>query len=690
MSDKQPIRVGIDVGGTYTDLVMLDTASHQMTALKVPSTPHDLAEGVLAGLDGLGVDLAAVRFIVHGSTVGVNTVIQKNGAKTGLLTTAGFEDVLEIGTMSKPEMYNLFYRKPRPLVSREHRIGINERMTFAGEVLASVDEDEVKSKVQRLVDAGITSVAVATLHSYANPQNEDRIAKVIADAFPTLSVSISHKVVNQRREFERMSTAVINAYIAPAVQQYLDHLETNLRALGFTGVIFIMKSNGGVMIAEEARAVPVHTLLSGPVAGSIAGKILGDSAATSNVITFDMGGTSCDISVILQGESGMAYEAEVEGYPVMTPLVDISYLGAGGGSIASIVGERSLRVGPESAGADPGPACYAKGGTNATVTDANLVLGRLGADERLAGDIPLQYDLAAEAVRRNVAEPLGLSLTDAALGIVEIACVKMAYAIRAVTIEQGLDPRDFVLISFGGAGSMHTPFIAAMVGIRRVLIPWSPGTVCAWGMLNTDLRHDSAKTIDYSGRQLDPTQLSAEFQDLEIMGGESLARQGVERDRLSLRRAIDMRYRGQEHTITIPLGDGPVTSDSLKAARDLFDQTHERKFAHSSPSEPVEAVNIRVEAIGTLDKPGIFAGSPNGELKGPDATLVTRDVVFREGTLATPIHMRERLRPGTSLTGPAIIMESGSTTVLPPGFALHVDALRNLIVDIPESSMQLG
>ena len=684
MTEKRSKRLGIDVGGTYTDLVFFDEETKDMRMAKTPSTPGNLVEGVINGIIALDLDLATVQLVVHGTTMGVNTVIQKNGAKTGLLTTAGFEDVLEIGTMSKPEMYNLFYRKPRPLVSREHRLGISERMTFEGEVLVAVDAENVRTQVKKLIDAGVTAVAVATLHAYANPENENAIARVLKEEFPDLNVSVSHEISNQRREFERTSTAVLNAYIAPPAKEYFEHLRSELYARGFDGAVFIMKSNGGVMEVLTASRTPVHTLLSGPVAGSIAGKTLSAVTAKPNVITFDMGGTSCDISVILDGEPEAAFESLVEGYPIMTQMVRINYLGSGGGSIAKIIGERSLRVGPESAGADPGPACYNQGGEQPTVTDANLILGRLDPQGALAGGIALDTDMAAAAIKTHIADQLEMSVKDAALGIVEIACVKMAYAIREVTVEQGLDPRDFTLISFGGAGPMHTPFIASMVGIRQVIVPWSPGTLCGWGMLNTDLRHDVAQVVDYGGRQLDQSELVDMFARLESQGKSALIDQGVDATHLLTNRAIDMRYKGQEHTLTIPLESGPIDDDTLANLRLLFNQTHERRYAHASPDEPVEFVNIRVEAVGELDKPGLFTPTAGLAEEVGDA-VETRQVTFRQGELPTAIYRRAQLEPGTKIDGPAIVTEIGSTTLVPPEFRLSVDDYGNLIIDVPEA-----
>jgi N-methylhydantoinase A len=677
-------RLGIDVGGTYTDLVLLDESGVPVS-LKVPSVPGDPARGVLDGIDALGVDVSELEMIVHGSTIGVNAIIQGTGARTGLLTTAGFEDVLEIGTQSKPEMYNLLYRKPRPLVAREHRLGVDERMTFEGEVLRAPDAEEIVAKVQELVDDGLSSLAISTLHSYANPASEAAIKATVAERFPELTLSVSSEIANQRREYERTSTTVVNAYIAPPVAAYLNQLLERVQERGFHGPVFIMRSNGGVMSAQLAREVPVHTLLSGPVAGSIAGRIIGASTDTPNVITFDMGGTSCDVSVILDGDPSQSFEADVEGHPVMTPLVDIDYIGAGGGSIAKVVGDRSLRVGPESAGAVPGPACYGKGGTEPTVSDANVLLGRLDPEGTLAGGIPLRPDLAETAIREHLAEPLEMSLQEAALGVIDIANVKMAYAIRAVTVEQGLDPRDFALIAFGGAGPLHAPLIAQIVGISRVIVPWSPGTICAWGMVNTDLRHDVVRTVDYGGRTLAVEEVAALFAQLEDEGAQALVDQGVHVGDIATRRAIDMRYGGQEHTLTIGLPEGPLSSGALETLRASFDDTHQRRYAHSSPDEGVEFVNVRVEAIGRLRKPAAAAASTSAPRE--PAPRGTRPVVFAQGTSETPVYTRSELDPGARIDGPAVIEEDGSSSLLPPGFSLVVDGARNLLIDVPEGQL---
>jgi 5-oxoprolinase (ATP-hydrolysing) len=692
MSTRRNKRLGIDVGGTYTDVVLLETETKRMRSIKVPSTPRDFSLGILRGIDAIGVDLPTVEYIVHGATVGVNTIIQKKGARTGLLTTRGFEDVLEIGDMCKPDMYNLFYRKARPLVSRENRLGIGERVSADGQVLQAVSRDDVVAQVSKLKSKGINSLAVCTLNSYRNSVSECAISDVVREVFPELKLSVAHRIVNQRREVERTSTTVVNAYIAPAVATYLEDLEAKLASKGFNGIFFIMSSNGGVFTASKASEMPVYTLLSGPVAGAIGCRAFGEAIQNENIISFDMGGTSCDIAVILKGEPEVMYQAQVEGYPVMTPIVKIDYLGAGGGSIAKIVGESSLRVGPESAGAEPGPACYGTGGEMPTVTDANLVLGRLDASIPLAGGILMRRELAIESVRKHVGEKLGLSVEQASLGIIKIACVRMAHAIRALTIEQGLDPRNFTLVSFGGAGAMHTPFIAPLVGVRKIVVPWSPGTFCAWGMLNTDLRHNFVKTVGYVGRELSIEELADAFASLGADGIATLTAEGVPQQNIVLRRSVDLRYRGQEHTLTIPFLSDSVSEESLTKLRQLFDETHERKYAHSNPGESIEFVNVRLEAVGVIEKPGMYASEGMAAVplrsNPEDARVGLREIIFEEGKFNTAVYQRETLPAGTGLSGPALILEPGSTTLIPPGYHAIVDGYRNIEIMVPAQRIE--
>ena len=686
MSEAKNFRLGVDVGGTYTDFVLLDESTGTMKSHKIPSTPDDMSIGVMRGLEELGVSLASVKYIVHGATVGVNSIIQQKGANTGLLSTRRFRDVLEIGDMAKPDMYNLFFQKPRPLVSRENSLPIDERVASSGEILKPVQEEDVRAQVNKLKERGVASVAICTLNSYANPENEEKIAQVIEREFPELDVSVSSRIVRERNEIYRANTVTLNAYIAPALRRYLTALEEKLQAKGFQGVLFIMSSSGGVMSSDKTKKMPIYTLLSGPVGGSTGGQALGKGTGLDSVITFDMGGTSCDISVILNGIPEVTHEGKVERYQVMTPMVRINYLGAGGGSIAQVVGETSLRVGPESAGANPGPACYGAGGTAPTVTDANLVLGRLEENSPLAGGVSMRLDLARKAIKEQVADKLGLSVEDAALGIIKIACTRMAYAIREVTVQEGLDPREFTLISFGGAGPMHTPFIAQLVGIKKLVVPSSPGTFCAWGMLNTDVRHDLVKTVDYAGRALALDDLTNAFRELEEEGRAAIHAEGVAEKDVHIKRSVDMRYRGQDHTLTISIPSPKINQDSIAEVRRLFDETHLRNYAHNSPEDDVEFINIRLEVSGHMKKAGLtklkaVAAATHDNLKS--ALIGRRKVTFEYGTSETSVYARSKLLPGMTLSGPAVIVEDGSTTIVPPGFSLEIDEYGNMLVDVP-------
>jgi 5-oxoprolinase (ATP-hydrolysing) len=676
-------RLGVDVGGTYTDFVLVDQTTHSIRSFKVPSTPTDVSRGVLLGIDGLGVPLSSIRYIIHGTTVGLNAVIQKKGDKTGLLTTRGFTDVLEIGDMAKLEMYDLFYRKARPLVQREHTLSIDERIANDGRVLEQVQEEQVRQRVRWLVKQGVTSVAVCTLNSYANTENEEKIARVIEGEFPDLNVSVSSRIVRERNEIYRASTVAASAYIAPVLRRYLDALEAGLLARGFKGSLYVMSSNGGAMSFRKTSRMPVYTLLSGPVGGSIGGQAFGKQAGFQNVITFDMGGTSCDISVIAKGTPQVTHEARVEGYRVLTPAVRISYLGAGGGSIASVVGESSLRVGPESVGAAPGPASYAAGGSMATVTDANLVLGRLAGSSPLAGGISLHEDLARKAIQEHVADKLGISVEQAALGVLKIACNRMSLAIREVTVQQGLDPREFALVAFGGAGPMHAAFVAEAIGIQRVIIPPSPGNFCAWGMLNTDIRHDLVRTLGKTFKKAEViAELARAFDELEAEGRVAIKAEGVSQDDTSLRHLLDIRYRGQDHTLTIPLKGSTIDEKAIAEARKLFDETHLSNYGHNSPNEEIEFINVRIEVYGRMER----AELPKTDTRrGEPKAVGYRRVTFEEGTLDAVVYERHSLRSGTKVIGPSVIVEAGATTVLPPGFSLTVDDYGSLLVEVPNA-----
>jgi N-methylhydantoinase A len=680
-------RLAIDTGGTFTDFVLVDDATGAVRTLKTASTPPEFATGVIRGIDLLEMPLSKVRYIFHGSTMGVNAVIEERGEHVALLTTFGFEDILEIGWMNKPDMYNLLYTKPRPLVPRRWRKGIRERIGRDGEVLEPVDAQDVDRAVAELVQAGVRSLAICTINAFLNPTNERAIADIVRRAFPDLYVSISTDIVNQRREFERTSTAVLNAYLVPKFHRYFGQLESALAERGFAGDFFVMKSNGGVMPLDVARSYPIHTLLSGPVGGAIGCHALGRQRKLVNLIGFDMGGTSTDVSLVFDGAPQMTDQAMVHGYPVMGAAIDIGYIGAGGGSMARVEGLSSLRVGPQSAGASPGPVAYGRGGTMPCVTDANLILGRLDPDIPLADGIVLEIHAAAAALEEQIAARLHLDRDAAALGVVKIAEIKMAHAIRRMTIQQGLDPRDFALVAFGGAGPMHAASIAAQVGIPTVIVPPGPGTFSAWGMLNTDIRHDTVRTVDHAGKTVALEDLKVIFGSLEEEARVFLDRQGVGEDRIELVRTVDARYKGQEHTISLPFPSGAIDETALERFLTDFHALHERKYAHSRPDGLVEIVHMRVAGLGRLPRLSSASVPVSAAVARPRSEPVgSRHVVFDGWSGGVPIYARDQLSRGMTLPGPALIQEYGSITVLPPGFHLLVDSGENLVIDTRSGS----
>jgi N-methylhydantoinase A len=670
---RKSIRVAVDIGGTFTDFVVLEAESGNFTVGKVLSDPEHLTEGVLRGLERLGIDLAAVEFFVHGTTVALNAIVEEKGVPVALVTTQGFRDILEIGRMNKPDMYNIFYTRPRPLVPRRHRYELEERIDGSGRVLRKVEPAQVKELAAAIRRAGITSVAISTLNSFVNPEHELAIGRLLAEDLDDAYLSISHEIVNEWREFERTSTTVLNAYVLPIVRDYLRTIGRELCRRGLARNVHIMQSNGGVMTASAAETRPVYTLLSGPVGGAVGIKAVSESGWIGdrpNIIAADVGGTSFDASLIIGGEIEVTSEGSVAGYPVVAPAVRVSAIGAGGGSIARVEGSRSLRVGPESAGARPGPVCYRAGGSEPTVTDANLVLGRLDPDGVLAGDVRLDLDAARAAIQERIAEPLGLGVEEASEGVLSVINSKMALAIRELTVAQGLDPRDFIFVAFGGAGPMHAAAICSEIGIPRAVIPRVPGMFSAWGMLTADLRRDAVRTIMGRAAELSSDSLEHTFSALELEAQHSLEAQGVASDEISFIRSLEMRYVGQEYTLTVPV-TRDVAPERLKS---MFDQVHERRYGHLSEEDAVETVHFRVMATGTVQKPALE------ELGRTDTLAATtvRPAYFDGRFHDTPVHARLGLSPGARLRGPAIVEEEGATTILPPGAMLEVDVHGNL------------
>lgn len=679
MSSEGAFRVAVDIGGTFTDFVVFDTATGESRVGKVPSTPENPSVGIVEGLKRLAVPMERVEFFVHGTTVGLNAVVEGKGEPVALVTTKGFRDVLEIGLMDKPDMYNIFYERPRPLVPRRHRLEVDERVDGFGNILKPVDEAEVAALAEQIRVEGIRTIAVCTLNSFVNAENEARIAELLRKLLPDAFVSVSHEIVNEWREYERTSTTVLNAYVLPIFRDYLDGLRSELAGLGLEADAHIMQSNGGVMTAEAAGGRPIRTLLSGPVGGAVGGGVIGriadaDSAfSTVNIVTADMGGTSFDASLIIGGEIETSNRSEVAGRPLLTPAVRVSAIGAGGGSIARVEGAGSLRVGPDSAGAVPGPVCYGRGGVEPTVTDANIVLGRIDPDQVLGGDIRLDAEAARAAIDERIAQPLGLDVHRAAEGILRVINSKMALAIRELTVAQGLDPREFVLVAFGGAGPMHAAEISAEIGIPQVIFPPVPGMFSAWGMLAADLRHDLVTTAVKKAGDLDAEEVESTFAGLEASGRRVLVGQNVGDDALRFIRSLDVRYVGQEHTLEVEVEEG------LDPARlkEIFDAAHWRKYGHSSDDDPVEVVNFRVAAIGHVAKPDLKPGDGDPVEASPCGE---RDVYFDGAFVRADVYERSDIPRGARFAGPSVIDEEGATLVVPPAFDVVCDAYGNLVL----------
>jgi N-methylhydantoinase A len=682
VSGKQ-LRIGVDIGGTFTDVTVMDTGDGSVTFGKALSTPDDLVRGIL---DAIAVTKASPRdaeFIIHGSTVAINAILERNGATTALVTTAGFRDVYEIGRVNRPDSFNLAFRKHVPLIPRALRFEVTERMLYDGSIETPLDETDARAVAQAVKEHGAESVAVLFLHSYVNVAHEQRMVELLREALPDAFITASHHVSREQREYERTSTVAANAYVGPRVSTYLERLERHLEGDGFKGNLLIMQSSGGLCDVATAREQCIQMLESGPAAGVVATKAISDVLGLGNMICFDMGGTTAKACVLQAGAAALSSDYFIGGYneglAIRIPVLDIKEIGTGGGSIASVDEAGGLHVGPQSAGASPGPACYGGGGTQPTVTDAHLLLGHLAADRFLAGRMQLDTTAATRAMETHVAAPLGLDAALAAGGIIAIATAAMANAVRAVTTERGLDPRDFALVAYGGAGPLHAVDVARELAIRTVVIPQAPGTFSAYGMLTADLRREYAQTYraPLTADGLKGTE--AFFATLEREATSWLQSAGVPSEHTLLEHAIDVRYVGQNYSVTIPLEPGTEQA----AIKTAFDGAHQQRYSHSAPEEPAEIIAARVSIVGRLSKP-VLAGLASGTgTPAPNAVLGKRSVRFdpRSETEAT-VYDRARLLAGDAFSGPAIVQEDGSATVVPPGVRVNVQPSGHLILTV--------
>ena len=676
-------RLGVDIGGTFTDLALYDVERDRIEFAKTPSTPADqtlaVAEGVRLLVDRYGLDPGDIDFFIHGTTVAINTLLERKGARTALITTAGFRDVLLIGRQDRPMLYDWRVRRAEPLISRRLSFEVEERVLHTGEVLTPLEVETARGVIERVRREDVDAVAVCLLHSYANPAHERVIGELLAAELPGVTIALSSDVLPEFKEFDRMSTTAINAYVAPGTARYLRALEERTAEAGVKTDVHIMQSNGGITGAETAASRPVRTVLSGPAAGVIGGVALAAQAGEPNAITVDMGGTSFDISLSYNGEVRHTQDSEIEGFPVKVPMVDIHTLGAGGGSIAWIDAGGALRVGPRSAGAEPGPPCYGRGGTEPTVTDANLVLGRLSVASLLGGEMRLDAELAGRAIEERIARPLGLGLEEAAEGIIRVVNAAMLKGIRVVSVAKGYDPREFCVAAFGGAGPLHASELARELDIPRVLVPIAPGVTSALGLLMADMRHDYVRTVLRLASESPPEEITARFSEMEEEALAQMEREGIPADGVTLLRLADARYLGQGFELETPVDGGRLGPRQVADLVERFHAAHKRRYGYESHENPVELVNLRVVALANLPRPQLAPARLDGT-RTPSARE-RRGVYFDGQRLQAGVYDRAALAPGDLLPGPAIVEQLDSTTVVWPGQRARVDARRNLVLD---------
>jgi len=678
------LRLAVDIGGTFTDFVGLDEATGQIILEKALTTPRNFADGVTHTIRRSGVDPSAIHQFVHGTTVVINALTERRGARVALLTTSGFRDVLEIQRANRTDMYNLFYEKPKPFVPRRHRYEIKERVNHRGEVLVPLDEDEVVAAVESCRRDKVEAIGVCYLHAYANHAHERRTRELIESLWPEIAVTLSHEITQEWREYERSNTTVMNAYVQPATILYLSTLDRGLTSMGLTGPKYAMQSNGGMTTFAQAERVPIHLVESGPVGGVIGAQVIAEATGETSMISFDMGGTTAKVSLIDRGQAKVNTEYHLEktstwaGYPLKIPVVDIVEVGAGGGSIAWIDPGGALHVGPRSAGADPGPACYDLGGGEPTVTDANLLTGRLSADYFLGGQMNLNR-AAAEAAVHRIAKPFGLSVTAAALGILRLANANMQAALERVSIERGHDPRDFTLVATGGAGGLHGPTLARELKMSKVIVPRAPGQFSAWGMLMTNLRHDFIRTRVTPCDEGALPEIRDVFGELEGVANAQFEAEGFPLQRTSISRYLDLRYRGQEHTVRTPVGPDELRADRIDGVIVQFHELHELAYSFRQ-DDPVEIVNFHVVGWGQVDKPEFRPLSDDGR-EETDARKGDREVVFEEfGSVMSRVYERSGLPTGARIDGPAVVEEPACTTIVYPDQRLDVDPYGNLVI----------
>ena len=698
-------RIGVDIGGTFTDGTLVDSSTGKVTTSKVLTTPVDPASGFISAVNKLlgvnnEVDPDEIEHVVHATTVATNAIIEGKTAKTAFITTEGFRDMLEIARQIRPSLYDLQFEKPKPLVPRQLCFEIPERLDAKGNVVTPLDEKALAQIVDQIAETGVTAIAVCLLHSYRNPDHEQKVGEAIKAKIPDVKLSLSSEIVPEFREYLRASTTVINSAVAPIVSTYLASIIEKLHSANINSELLVMQSNGGVYPAESASESPVFMVESGPAAGAVAAASIGSELGYPNVISFDMGGTTAKASLIRDGQPNITKDYSVggaaqsgagafggaSGYPIRTPVVDLVEIGAGGGSIAWVDSGGALRVGPQSSGADPGPVCYGLGGKEPTITDANLILGRLDPNYFAGGEMTLNTEAANNAISEYCAEPLGLSIEAAAHGIVEIANTAMVNALRLVSVQRGHDPRDFILMGFGGAGPAHVVRLAEQAGIPQVLIPVEPGTTSALGLLVTDVRMESSATLIERSDQIELSKITNEFERLENSGRIAHSSAASASGEPIFERSIEMRYWGQSFELSVPVPDRIIIdADWMSELIESFHESHNTAYGFRADDEPVELVNLRLTTIGKIARPQLRKLdiiSPNAKvaIKGKRPVYFGTDS-SEGGVIHTTVYDRPKLPAGSVFNGPAIVEEPDCTTVIQPSWSVTVDHFGNLLIE---------
>jgi N-methylhydantoinase A len=672
-------KIGIDIGGTFNDFVIFDQKHKKLIVSKTSTTPNNYWNGINLGLEGLNLPLSKSEIIAHGTTIGLNTLLQRTGSKVGLITTQGFRDAYEIGRGARPDAYNLFYKAPKPLVPRQYRLEVSERINVQGKVIHPLNKKNVEEALTYFSKNNISNIAICFLHSYLNPKHEIEAEKIIKKFNPNIKVSLSSNLIREFREYERTSTTCINSYIQETIKNYIDEFILGFKKKGYKKNFFINQSAGGLLSAKSAKLKPVTSLMSGPSGGVVSTSFFGKIEKFSNLIAFDMGGTSTDVCVILENTPKLTADSVLEGYPVMVPTLDVHSIGAGGGSIASIDDVGSLIVGPKSAGASPGPACYGHGGKVATVTDANCVLNRVSPSEFMPSGLKLNKNLALKAINNNIAKPLKIDHLKASSGILEICNLKMANAVRSITIERGLDPSNFTLCAYGGAGPMHACWIAKQLGIPRVMIPVAPGQFSALGILLSQVRHDLVRTVSSSASY---KKIGSIFLQMNREAKKLIKDEKVNIKKMSFDYSVDARYKGQEFTINVSLKNTKFTKKNINYFLKKFNQIYEKTYSYSSSSEKVEIINLRLVAIGHLNQLRIPKIKKGNKKPLDFAKIYKTSVYFENKYVKCDVWKREKLLSGNEIKGPAMIVDYGSTTIIPNQCLCKVSEYGQLIIKI--------